>query len=203
MGNSRRAKRASQQKSRPSRPAASPSGTAGPGRGLGKIVAWGVGVLALVALVVFISRDVSENPQGRADPPPGVEVVQVAQAFHTTDPVEYETTPGAGGPHHPEWLTCRAYSDPIPEANAVHTLEHGAIWITYDPDRAEPADIEKIEDFTRSSQVMSSPYPGLDSTVVLTAWARQLRLDTVDEDTIDQFIRAFRDATAPEIAAGC
>ncbi len=50
---------------------------------------------------------------------------------------------------------------------------------------------------------MSSPYPGLDSTVVLTAWARQLRLDTVDEDTIDQFIRAFRDATAPEIAAGC
>lgn len=196
MGNSRRANRASD------KAAARPAASAANARPIGKWVAIGVGVIAFVALVAFISRDVAENPQGRAEPPAGFETVEVGAVVHTEDPVSYGTKPGAGGPHNPQWLTCRAYSDPVLEEMAVHTLEHGAIWITYQPD-LPAADIDALEGFTRSNQVMSSPYPGLDSPVVLTAWARRLPLDTVDTAVIDQFIRAFRDATAPEIAAAC
>ncbi|MDX1690608.1 MAG: DUF3105 domain-containing protein [Acidimicrobiia bacterium] len=169
---------------------------------VGIYVAAGIGVVAFIGLVAFITSDIAENPQGSADPPPGVEVVSIEAPAHTENPVAYSSTPGAGGPHHPRWLTCQAYDEPVIEEMAVHTLEHGAIWIAYQPDLPE-GDIEALEGLTRSSQVMSSPYPGLDVPVVLTAWARQLRMDTVDVDVADQFIRAFRDATAPEANSSC
>jgi hypothetical protein len=121
---------------------------------------------------------------------------------HTPDPVAYEQDPPVGGSHDTTWLTCGAYDEPVRNENAVHALEHGAIWITYQPDLAEP-DVAGLEGFARRAEVIVSPYPGLDSPIVLSAWGRQLRLDAVDDAVIDQFYRAFRDRTAPEPNASC
>ena len=163
----------------------------------------GVVVVALGALVVFIASDVSDNPQGQTDPPPGVQVIEVLDAGHTDQPVSYPTDPPAGGPHDPVWLNCRVYDEPVRNENAVHALEHGAVWVAYSPD-LDPSDIERIEDeFGRSSEVIVSPYPGLSNPVSLSAWGRLLELESVDLDAIDQFVRAFRDQTAPEAGASC
>lgn len=202
MGNRRRRKK-SQMSTPVSRrvTASSSSGTAG--------VPWarwviaGAVVLALGVLVVFIASDVSENPQGRTDPPAGVETVPVASGDHTEAPVDYPTDPPAGGPHDPVWLNCRVYDEPVRNENAVHALEHGAVWIAYSPE-LDASDVGRIEDeFGRSSEVIVSPYPGLAGPVSLSAWGRLLEMDSVDLDIIDQFIRAFRDQTAPEAGATC
>lgn len=181
--------------------AAAPARAATPRPWLGYAI--GFGVLAVIALLVyFVSRDVTANPQGVADPPAGTESFTIGEAGHTADPVVYPQDPPAGGPHDATWLTCAAYDEPVRNENAVHALEHGAIWITYQPD-LDPAAIADLEGFARRAEVIVSPYPGLDSAVVLSAWGRQLRLDAVDEGVIDQFYRAFRDRTAPETAASC
>lgn len=159
-----------------------------------------VGVLAL--LVWFISRDVAENPQGVAEPPAGTEVFAIGEVAHTPDPVAYEQDPPAGGSHNASWLTCAAYDEPVSNEFAVHSLEHGAVWITYQPD-LDAASIDALEGYARRAEVIVSPYPGLDSPVVLSSWGRQLRLDAVDDVVIDQFYRAFRDRTAPEPGASC
>jgi hypothetical protein len=135
-------------------------------------------------------------------PPPGTEVYTNTDVSHTLEPVTYPQTPPVGGPHHPEWLACRVYSAPVRNENAVHALEHGAVWITYAPDLDEDS-IDVLERFGRRSEVIVSPYPGLDSPVVVSAWNRQLRLPGADSDLIDQFYRAFQDRTAPERAASC
>jgi hypothetical protein len=156
----------------------------------------------LVVIVVYISADVSGNPQGVAEPPPGTQVYEITDFSHTLEPVSYAQNPPVGGPHHPEWLSCRVYSTPVRNENAVHALEHGAIWIAYDPTLDE-SDIEALERFGRRREVIVSPYPGMDATVAVSAWGRQLKMDSVDSDLIDQFYRAFQDRTAPESAASC
>jgi hypothetical protein len=165
--------------------------------------AMGLAIVAiLVVIVVYISADVSGNPQGVAEPPPGTEVFVIEEFSHTLEPVTYAQNPPVGGPHNPEWISCRVYSAPVRNENAVHALEHGAIWIAYDP-ALDEGDIEDLEGFGRRREVIVSPYPGMDSAVAVSAWGRQLKLDSVDADLIDQFYRAFQDRTAPETAASC
>jgi hypothetical protein len=167
-----------------------------------KYVIGGGIALVLVLLVWFISQDVSDNPQGVADPPQGTETFSIGEVSHTPDPVDYEQDPPAGGSHNASWLTCAAYDEPVSNEFAVHSLEHGAIWITYQPE-LDAASIDRLEGYARRAEVIVSPYPGLDSPIVLSSWGRQLRLDGVDDDLIDQFYRAFRDRTAPEPGASC
>lgn len=170
-----------------------------------KWVNWVIGgaVVGVVALaVVLVSQDVASNPQGVADPPAGTETVSIGDAVHTEGPVDYDRRPPAGGPHHPVPLACAVYDQPVSDEHAVHALEHGAVWIAYRPDLPE-GDVRTLESFGRRSEMIISPYPGIESAVVLTSWGRQLGLETVDTTVIDQFIRAFKNRTAPEIAATC
>ncbi|HEY5455952.1 MAG TPA: DUF3105 domain-containing protein [Acidothermaceae bacterium] len=63
----------------------------------------------------------------------GVQTFTGLSRTHTTHPVKYAQNPPVGGPHSPHWLTCGVYTTPVPNENAVHDLEHGAVWITYQP----------------------------------------------------------------------
>ena len=57
---------------------------------------------------------------------------------HVTTAVDYTESPPVGGPHAPppDWADCTGtvYTVDIRHENAVHSLEHGAVWITYNPD---------------------------------------------------------------------
>ncbi len=186
---------------RPKRPAGRPA----PARSRRSWVTWiagGVGVVALGLFIWFIAGDVSTPAEPPTGTPPGVQTFNITSADHTTDPVQYEQDPPAGGPHDPTPLACGAYDTPVRNENAVHALEHGAVWITYRPDLSA-SDVADLDRFARQSEVIVSPYPGLDSPVVLTTWGTQLRLEAVDDGVIAQFIAAYKNRTAPEIAASC
>ncbi len=115
--------------------------------------------------------------------------------------IDYPHTPPVGGPHDPEWLACGAYDEPIRNENAVHNLEHGAVWITYDPG-LRAADIAALEELLPGDGIMS-PYPGLPAPVVVTTWGTQLRLSGADDPRLPLFIERYLDETAPEPMASC
>ena len=122
---------------------------------------------------------------------------------HVTTSVAYPQTPPAGGPHSPVWLDCGVYDRPVPNENAVHSLEHGAVWATYDPALA-PAEVSALRAALPGDHVLVSPYPGLGSPVVLTAWNVQLRLDSAADPRIPAFAAAYRNGpTAPEPGESC
>ena len=52
---------------------------------------------------------------------------------HVSGPVQYSVTPPVGGDHNATWMNCGIYTQPVPRERAVHNLEHGAVWITYQP----------------------------------------------------------------------
>ncbi len=141
----------------------------------------------------------------------GIEGVQAIRVYysspvHSEDPVDYDLRPPAGGVHHPVWWNCGFYDEPIPDENVVHDLEHAAVWLAYSPDLSAE-DVEVIHDLARANpKVIASPYPDLprDEAVVATAWARQLRLDSVEDPRIVEFIERYVDGDqAPEAGATC
>ncbi len=142
---------------------------------------------------------------GGADKPElaGVEVVHVDGNDHTDAEVDYGRTPPAGGPHNRAWVNCGFYADEVPEEMAVHSLEHGAVWIAYDPELNDD-DVEVLHDLARADdKLLVSPVEGMGSPVVATAWARQLELEAVDDARLAQFIARYRDANAPENGGPC
>ncbi len=93
---------------------------------------------------------------------------------------------------------------PVASENAVHSLEHGAVWITYQPDLPK-REVDALRRQVRGrTYVLASPFPGQPAPVIASAWGRQLRLDSADDPRLGQFVRAFRlGDQAPERGGGC
>jgi hypothetical protein len=122
---------------------------------------------------------------------------------HVASPVTYEATPPAGGDHAAVWLNCGIYTAPVRNENAVHSLEHGAVWVTYRPDL--PADqVAALKAALPSTYVILSPYPNLPAPVVASAWGKQLSLTDAGDARLGEFVRAYRQGPqTPEPGAAC
>ena len=109
-----------------------------------------------------------------------------------------------GGPHWSDWMNCGIYDQPVQNERAVHSLEHGAVWITYQPNL--PADqVEILRSLIRQSGYrLLSPYPNLPHPVVASAWGYQLALDRADDPRLLQFVQKHQqDPQGPEPGASC
>ena len=164
------------------------------------------GVLALVIGFVVVGSTPKPDPDDIEIE--GLKTFGTLAATHVDTAVDYEAdydmNPPAGGNHNAAWLNCGVYDQPQQNENAVHALEHGAVWVTYDPDALSEADIEKLRDEVPSTYSILSPYPGLPAPVVISAWSAQVQLDGVDDPRLDTFVQKYwKSASAPEPGASC
>ena len=139
----------------------------------------------------------------------GVQTWDVPGATHV-DPktvdykAEFGMDPPAGGPHWAVWLNCGIYTEPQQNERAVHDLEHGAVWVTYNPDKVRGDALATLQDRIPDTYAVLSPYPGLDAPVVVSAWGAQLKLTGVDDKRLDGFIQKYwQSPDAPEPGAPC
>ncbi|MCP5096319.1 MAG: DUF3105 domain-containing protein [Chloroflexi bacterium] len=135
----------------------------------------------------------------------GVTMVASAQSNqHDAELViGFGSLPPMGGPHNPVWQDCGVYASPVRPENAIHSMEHGADWITYHPDLAVDQ-VTYLQDLARDdSCLLLSPYPEQTSDIVLTVWDRQLVVDSPDDGRIKQFIASYRRTRGPESSASC
>jgi hypothetical protein len=123
---------------------------------------------------------------------------------HVDTPIEYPQTPPVGGKHNPAWQNCQYYDTAVPNERAVHSLEHGAVWITYAPDTSQ-ADRDVLKALAETSDhILVSEYPGLPSPIVATAWGKQLQLPSVKDPRLKQFVAVFGTGPqTPEPGATC
>jgi hypothetical protein len=174
-------------------------------------VPWGgiafFGVIGLVA-VIAIGYAFMQTRTSSADSPSisGLVTKDGLSSDHVSGTVAYDTDPPMGGDHNPVWQNCdgRVYDAPLRNENAVHSLEHGAVWITYRP--GLPADqLEALKGkVTGTDYTLLSPYPSQDSPVALTAWGNQLKLQNATDQRVDAFLRAFvKGPQTPEPGAPC
>ena len=148
----------------------------------------GLGIAAVTAAAM------SGSHSGSA--PDGTQAFVENDHTHVSGPVAYDRVPPVGGAHNPVQLNCGVYGQQVPNENAVHSLEHGAVWITYQPNLSA-ADVSRLQSLVTSSYVGSeryiilSPYPGLPSPIVASAWGEQLQVQSVSDGRLGQFIHTF------------
>lgn len=122
--------------------------------------------------------------------------------------VAYDQSPPFGGPHDEAWASCEGfvYASPVRNENMIHMLEHGAVWIAYNPDKVAGAELDKLKNkVVGQNFVALSPYPGLDRPVSVQSWGHQLKVDSVDDERIDQFVKSLKrnEFQNPEPNANC
>lgn len=149
----------------------------------------GLAAVVVVAGITFLA--------GRgARVPAGTETFPEPNHQHVTGDVQYDRTPPAGGAHSAAWLNCGIYDQPVPNPNAVHSLEHGAVWVTYQPTLLEN-EITALRHLVQSKYrgpqryVILSPYPGDPAPIVASAWGAQLRVQSPSDPRLAKFIGHF------------
>ena len=175
---------------------------------------WGL-IIATVLIVLLaigvIGYAVNQNKKKSDESNPNKISGIVHKTFtggdHKAGVISYAESPPMGGAHSPIWADCdgTVYPDQIASENAVHALEHGAVWITYKP--GLPAD--QLDVLTKlvsgHPYTMLTPYAGLKSNVSLQAWGYQLFVDSASDKRVERFIKALRQSqtNTPELGASC
>jgi hypothetical protein len=136
--------------------------------------------------------------------PEGTETFTDLDRNHVDTPVDYPQTPPVGGNHAPRWQTCDFYDAVIPKERGVHSMEHGAVWITFSPNLA-PAEVAVLRELQAAGkEVLVSKFEGLPTPIVASAWGKQLRVESTDDPRLAQFVRYFDDGPqTPELSTPC
>ncbi|MFJ9586078.1 DUF3105 domain-containing protein [Streptomyces acidicola] len=174
-----------------------------------RLLTLGAAIVILVGLVGggwFLFAAAEENEQAKAAPVEGVKSWSKLTQNHVTTQVDYPMSPPVGGDHNQVWVNCdkQVYTKAVPNENAVHGLEHGAVWITYN-DEASEADVSKLADtVNRTSYTFMSPYEDQSSPVVLSAWGKQLKVDSASDARVQKFLDKYvQGEQTPEPGAAC
>jgi putative peptide zinc metalloprotease protein len=161
-------------------------------------------VVGLLGLAWAPRLHLDQPPFTQPSTPAGVQSFQVTQRDHVGMPVIYAQAPPVGGNHTPIWQNCGFYASDILNEYGVHSMEHGAVWITYRRDLPQHQ-VDVLQQLAQHETfVLVSAYQDLVAPVVASAWGRQLVLDSADHAQLSQFVRAFRlGAQAPERGGPC
>lgn len=152
--------------------------------------------MAVLVLVLAGCSAGQEKPDPAASasvaPLEGVATFEDLSADHVDGPVSYDQDPPVGGEHNARWLACDVYDVPVPNELAVHSMEHGGVWITHDPDLPS-GDLEALAALAELNRqyVLVSPYADLPAPVVASAWGLQLEVESADDLRLEDFVRTY------------
>ena len=74
----------------------------------------------------------------------------------------------------------------------MHSLEHGAVWLSYAPVLPE-AQVDRLAELASKNReyVLVSPLEGLATPVVAATWGAKLEVDSADDPRLEQFVEAY------------
>ncbi|CAM5385642.1 DUF3105 domain-containing protein [Streptomyces aurantiogriseus] len=125
---------------------------------------------------------------------------------HVTKTVKYPTEPPVGGDHHQAWMNCNGdvYTKALNNMNAVHSLEHGAVWVTYNS-KASKTDVDALAaKVKKTPYTLMSPDDQQADPIMLTAWGHQRTVTGASDPNVDKFLEKFvQGEQTPEPGAAC
>ncbi|MFB8085347.1 DUF3105 domain-containing protein [Streptomyces sp. NBC_00708] len=178
-----------------------------------RIITLTVGVLVVAGLVAgggYLMNAADEQDkaeaQAKISPVTGEKSWDKLTQNHVEKTVDYPMNPPVGGDHNPVWMNCDGdvYTQAIPKENAVHSLEHGAVWVTY-TGKAKPADVKKLNERVSSTPYsLMSPVEDQEAPLMLSAWGKQLTVKSATDARVAQFFTKYvQGPQTPEPGAAC
>ncbi|MBP5894113.1 DUF3105 domain-containing protein [Streptomyces scabiei] len=125
---------------------------------------------------------------------------------HVTKSVKYPMEPPVGGDHNPVWQNCNGdvYDKAIKNENAVHSLEHGAVWVSYSS-KASEADVKALaEKVKKTPYTLMSPVEDQKDPIMLSAWGHQRTVTGAKDPDVAKFFESYvQGKQTPEPGAAC
>ncbi|WP_394843425.1 DUF3105 domain-containing protein [Pendulispora brunnea] len=120
--------------------------------------------------------------------------------------IAYNSNPPSSGPHDQDWAAFQEFTDPVPQRNYVHDLEHGAVVFLYRCDLPGAGDCNAITELFRSTvsglpddpicanetkrvRTVITPDPRIDVPIAATAWGWTYRARCIDPASLAAFVR--------------
>lgn len=114
--------------------------------------------------------------------------------------VDYQTNPPTSGSHLAEAEKWGIFSNEIDDMAAVHSMEHGGIWISYkDISQEEIVILEEVGKQNSQSTVVS-PRSGNDSKIVIASWGKMVKLETAEKALIQKYIDTYKNQAPEKLA---
>ena len=88
------------------------------------------GGVVVILVGAVICAVLASRPKATSQSLSGVVTYSELARDHVVGKVTYAQMPPVGGKHSAVWQNCGIYSAPVANENAVHSMEHGAVWIT-------------------------------------------------------------------------
>jgi uncharacterized protein DUF3105 len=151
-----------------------------------------VAALLTVGTIVYASARASSQRAVSTDPLMGEENPLTA-ADHVANESQLiipEGQPPTAGPHFASPQPLGIYEEPVADGNALHSLEHGIVWISYNPDKLDKTEVKKLWDLAKqySNDVIVSPRKANTMAVAAASWRRLLKQDSLNIDELKRFI---------------
>jgi hypothetical protein len=158
--------------------------------------------LAVVALIGWPVYNYFKKASDQANKPSPGEYFAAQSRDHIAVGAEhaaFNSNPPTGGWHYAQPAQSGIYDKEFPDEQLVHNLEHSHVWIAHKPD-LDPAQIEKLADIAKSygSKIIMAPRAANDSPIAIVAWEHVLKMNSVDEAAVKEFIDAYRGLAGPE-----
>jgi hypothetical protein len=111
-------------------------------------------------------------------------------------PLSFNTNPPTSGDHRSVAATAGFYDQPPEPGQLVHSLEHGAIVLYFDPGRATEAEKQSLRAFARKhtsswASVLVVPAGKYEVPFILTAWMKMLKLENYDAKVVQAFLAEY------------
>ncbi|MFO0686147.1 MAG: DUF3105 domain-containing protein [Sandaracinus sp.] len=125
--------------------------------------------------------------------------------------IDYTFVPPAAGDHYPVWADYLTYDAPVPWGFVVHSMEHGAVVLVYDPESAAAPQIQQAfadviaahgldpacRDQSWPSRFVVMPSHDLSTPLAALAWGHTYEATCLDAPSLTAFVEANY-AHAPE-----
>ncbi|SDO26111.1 Protein of unknown function [Streptomyces sp. cf386] len=182
-----------------------------------RILTIGASVVVVVGLVVggVVLVQSQADKKDEADKTPGKFVTgkdgvktwnKTLSSTHVTESVSYPMEPPVGGNHHKAWMNCNGdvYTKELANENAVHSLEHGAVWVTYNG-KAAKADVEALATKVKQTPfTLMSPDDSQKDPIMLSAWGHQRTVTSASDPNVGKFFEKYvQGEQTPEPGAPC
>ena len=160
-----------------------------------------VAVLALLTVTIINSRRSNQRivsaleASGNCEYDTRSDSDRGAGNNHITGNVAYEVNPPSGGDHNPSSSPPAIFTvdNTPPDAQIVHSLEHGYVTIWYRPD-VDTATLEGLKGVANKypRDILVVPRASLEQPVAATAWHRRLLCDRSDVKALERFVTEYR-----------
>lgn len=159
------------------------------------------GLLALATVGLLTYGYLRDEPE-----PPRPGVAQANKGGVHVQSKEYggDEPPTSGD--HTSPVPWQAYEDEVPDANIIHNLEHGGIYVSYRPDLPADQVVRLRELFFepysnpdfKPTKALLAPRAANKSPIVISSWNRSLTLESYDEKQLmDYYLANFGKSPEP------